>query len=596
MLNALLRNTSIKSRLIVSFLVLSILPLTITAHFAYTKSSKAINSKIGTYSVEIMDQLKNNIRSENKKFEYLSDQIMMDKLVQTGLTNFAAIDDSAKRENTLNINQMLGEKFDLLKPIKALQINTVSGDVFYDIGYDYLLEEDIERIKRMIAEKKGEDVWTFASTKGGFRTVVLGREIHSRHDFTDHLGYLFIAVDEAFYSDSVYMDVNMGVGTDLFIMDASGNVLSSRNPQIATGEPFADGGMIRQIALHEKDGIRAFPYSWNDQAYLAAYAYDIYAKWYLTSIIPQSYLNEETGALRNEIMIICGICFIIAVIATLIISSSISTPMNKLILAMEQVKKGDLSTDIRDGNRDEIGYLFNRFNKMVKQIESLIAKMETEQKLKRATELQMLQAQINPHFLFNTLNSLKWTAAISQADSVRDGLGALAELLRSTIVDKKEMIRLRDELKNVEHYILIQKIRYGTSFHVRYEIDDRLLDCKMIKFLLQPIVENAILHGQQGIGHEETVTIRCEETGGRLQITIRDDGIGMEEAKAERLLAGKVSSEHRLANIGITNVQERIKLHFGADYGLQIRSRPGEGTAVIITMPLIAGEEGDSHA
>lgn len=262
---------------------------------------------------------------------------------------------------------------------------------------------------------------------------------------------------------------------------------------------------------------------------------------------------------------------------------------------MNQVMRGNLKVEINDNHPDEIGYLSGKFEAMIEEIKLLIDRVEQEQAQKRGIELQMLQAQINPHFLFNTLSSLKWTAMLSQADSVSNGLGALAELLRSTIVQKNERITLGEELRNIKNYVVIQQIRYGMSLQVDVQIPEQLVDTQVLKFLLQPIVENSIIHGLSGENMEPRITMTAELNGEVLKIKLSDNGKGMSAEKLQEILQLKDNhSENRLANIGIGNVRERIKLHYGDPYGLEIWSKPDQGTDVIITIPYISTLQEDS--
>ena len=582
------RNTSIKNRIIASFLLLSVIPLYTTAIYAYNKSSQDIHNKISKYSVGLTDQLKTNIRLENQKFELLSDQIMMNQSVQANLANDDALDGYERRAVYLNINQMLSEQFNLLNHIKNIRIDTASGELFYDLGFDSFREQDIDRITGMFAEVKGNDIWTYGRTKRGVDCIILARQINSRSNWSHHLGYIFIAIEESFYSKNIYGELDMGGGSELFIIDRRGDVLSTRNRYMNIGKNDFSHPLLQEIEV--TDSQDTFAIHLDDRDFLAAYAYDVISEWYLVSLVPYEYLNEETWEIRRNIIVVSAICLIFSLFMTFIISTSISAPLSKLVKLTRQVSRGNLDLTIRDHKNDEIGYLTNQFDNMLRQIRNLIAQIKANQKKEREIELQLLQAQINPHFLFNTLNSLKWTASLSQAESVSDGLGALAELLRNTIVDRKEVVTLREELKNIENYIIIQKVRYGDSFTVTYEVDEHILEGKILKFLLQPIVENAIIHGSDGGKRETTITITCVQEAQNLEITISDDGKGMTDQQIKQLLDPRNESEHRLSNIGIFNVNERIKLHFGEQYGLHFRSKVGSGTDVIMTIPLILEE------
>lgn len=582
----ILRNSRIKNRLIISFLFLSILPLLIASFVTYNKSSEAISSKVTRYSLQILDQLRNEIKRENAQLLSLSDLIMMHNLVQTSLLQAGTqLNMPSFMDSYYEINKAFsGHK--LLDQIKSLQIHDSSGGLLYDLGYDKLREEDIARWTKHIAANNGKDLWTYGVTKNGVNCIVLGRQIHSQLDWMKTIGYVFIAVKEKHYS-RVYEDADIGEGGDLFIIDNQGIVLSARDRAIQTGRSYPIGDILQEIEAHELLGTRAFSAVLQKQNYHLMYSYDAVSRWYLVGTIPTDVLYEETREILPYILLVVGLCIVFSILLTILISTSISTPLQHLTDSMKQVSSGNFQVKIQDGSRDEIGFLTGKFNAMIEQIHDLLLHTKQEQVKKREVELQMLQAQINPHFLFNTLNSLKCTAMLNHAPSVSNGLTALAELLRNTIIDKQEFISLRAEIDNVENYIIIQRLRFGAAFTVAYEISDELWDIGILKFILQPIVENWLIHGLDGTAEDQRIVISAKSEDDSLQIIIRDNGKGMNEKQVRDLLDFNYRTKHRLSNIGIRNVQERIQLYFGPEYGLTVHSEVGAGTQVTLHMQRI---------
>ncbi|MDQ6418901.1 sensor histidine kinase [Paenibacillus sp. LHD-117] len=588
----LLRNTKIKSRLIVALLLLTTVPIVLSGIYSYMKASEAIGSKITTYSAEIMKQLLKNAQLENKKYIGLSDSIMLNARVQQFAKDYASLDEFAKRDMSVYINTLLSDKLELLQNIRNVRIMATDATVIYDMGYNSIGESAFARLKELIDEADGSDQWSYLTTEQGEPCLVIARKINSLDDWNNPLGYIFVSISESLYSQQLYADIDMGEGTDVFILDGEGTVVSSRNPDIAMHEPYADAQLMPLIRQHEAASERAFMAESEGSRQLIAYGYDIYSDWYLVSTIPDRYLSHETRYIQRNILWLCGVLVIVSLSLALLISNSIYRPLTALVEQTSRIIRGNLNTSIDDRSKDEIGYLSDKFNVMVDKINALIEQTKTEQRQKREIELQMLQAQINPHFLFNTLNSLKWTAQLSQAESVSVGLSALAELLRGTIVDKKEYVTIKEELRYIDNYVEIQKIRYGSTFDVSIETEDEAGGCLAPKFILQPIVENAIIHGQEGISHNLLIRIRCRLEGDTLQITIEDNGKGMGQDTVNKLLQGrgKSSSDGRLSNIGISNVDERIRYSFGNEYGLRIESEPAVGTTVTLTMPKVVAE------
>ena len=204
--------------------------------------------------------------------------------------------------------------------------------------------------------------------------------------------------------------------------------------------------------------------------------------------------------------------------------------------------------------------------------------MESEQEQKRETQFQLLQAQINPHFLFNTLNTLHFLALMNDDKPVGEGISALAKLLRNTITDQKDEVSVAEEIENLKNYIIIQKLRYGDLFETVYNIDEEVKDCKILKFLLQPIVENSILHAFEEDREHQLLTIRAQKYHHYLKISIGDNGKGFKPKERK-------NSNRNLSGIGIDNISERIRLMYGEKYSMQIQSSIGFGTIVTLLLP-----------
>jgi two-component system sensor histidine kinase YesM len=585
-LYGLLRNTKIKSRLIFALLLLTTVPIVLSGIYSYLKTSEAIESKISTYSAEIMKQLLKNAQLENRKYIGLSDSIMLNARVQQYATSYPSLDEFAKRDMNVYINTLLSDQLELLQNIKNVRIVSMDSTVIYDMGYSSIGEAEFARLAKLIDQADGSDQWSYVTTEQGEPCLVIARKINSLEDWNEPLGYIYVSISEPLYSQQLYADVDMGAGTDLFILDGDGTVISSRDADIPLHASYPDAGLMPLIRGHEAKSESVFQAEVRGGGHLVAYGFDIYSSWYLVSTIPDSYLNLETRSIQKNILLLSGVLVVLSLSLALLISNSIYRPLTALVEQTSRIIRGNLNTSIDDRGKDEIGYLSDKFNVMVDTVNSLLEQTKLEQQQKREVELQMLQAQINPHFLFNTLNSLKWTAQLSQAESVSVGLSALAELLRNTIVDKKEYVTIKEELRNIDNYVEIQKIRYGSTFDVAVETEAGAETCLAPKFILQPIVENAIIHAQDGIDYDLLIMIRCETDGELLRVTVADNGKGMAVHTVDSLLQGRSpSAEGRLSNIGISNVDERIRYSFGNEYGLRIESAVGEGTTVTLTMP-----------
>lgn len=587
------RSVKIHVRLILAFILISIIPLVIIGGFSLRTSSDSMKNKISIFSEQLMEQLRKNMLSEMDKYVYLCDQLTVNETLQSDIINFSKYDDSKNGSNAIAINNMIGERALYYNYINDLQINTSNGDMFYDRGYDPLPRKDIERTHDAIIKNDGRDYWTYGKASNGANCIIIGRQINSLSNFSKSIGFIYTSIDEKVFAKNTYQSVNMGKDSDVFIIDSSGIVISSVNPEIAIGKPYMEKSLLNKIQDNLNAGKQSFNANIDNKSCLVVYKSLGEKSLYLVSTIPNTYIDSESNNMRKSIILVCTICILFSLILSFGIYTSILIPLRKIVVLTQEVIRGNFSIRIDDDSDDEMGHLSQKINSMIEKIKELIEQVKIEQKAKREKEIEVLQAQINPHFLFNTLNSLKWTAMMSRVTVVSDGIGALAELLRNTIIDNKAMITVKEELKNLANYIIIQKIRYGDSFEVNYDVSDEVLDYKILKFLLQSIIENSIIHGMDGLSHKIVINIKCYAYENYLMIIINDNGKGFDADEFENLSIKKQESKNRLANIGISNVRERIILNFGIENDLNIASRIGEGTTVVIKLPLIKTAGGD---
>jgi two-component system sensor histidine kinase YesM len=307
-------------------------------------------------------------------------------------------------------------------------------------------------------------------------------------------------------------------------------------------------------------------------------------------LVQLNILDEVLANSRETIQttILIGILFLVlAELFALTVAWQISKPVSELMSKMKQVESGDFDTSIAINSKDEIGLLARRFNKMVHRLEGLVQRIQHDEQEKRELELIILHEQINPHFLYNTLNSMVWLSRIQKAPAITEGLKSLIHLLKNTIHNGDETITVSDEIEFIKNYIVIQKLRYGDRFTVTYEVDATVEHCKILKLLIQPIIENAILHGIDLESFENTIHIRVEAFEGCLRFSVRDNGIGMDEGVVKKLMTDDVPNNDGLRHIGISNIIQRINLHYGDAYYLTLDSEVDTGTTVYVVLPIL---------
>ena len=311
------------------------------------------------------------------------------------------------------------------------------------------------------------------------------------------------------------------------------------------------------------------------------------ADWKVLSITSTGKLKESMYDTLGIVIAAIVLVMVILGVALSRILKGVVNPILRLKGHIDLADEGHLSERAEVLNHNETGALSKSFNKMLDRIENLMGEVVNEQEEKRKYELQALQAQINPHFLYNTLDSIIWMAEAKNSDVV-PMTEALAKLFRISLNKGNEFIRIEDEMEHVRNYLVIQSMRYTDKFTYHIEIKDEVRYCKTIKLIVQPIVENSIYHGikkKRGKGRIDILAYREKE---KLCIRIQDDGNGMNEETCRAILTKDSKFENSSGSgIGVKNVNERIQLYFGKEYGLRYTSVLGEGTTAELVLPVI---------
>ena len=262
-------------------------------------------------------------------------------------------------------------------------------------------------------------------------------------------------------------------------------------------------------------------------------------------------------------------------------------PLKALAREMETVAKGNFSARVERCEFLELDKLGDAFNLMVAEIDLLTSEIKAEQKERIKAEIEALRYQLNPHFLCNTLNSIRMMATITKNDAIQRMTQALMTITEDNLGRDDMVYPLSRELKNIDSYVYIMKVRYGDSFDFFKDIDSSLYGIGVPSMILQPIVENAIIHGLHGLSRPGSITVAATRTEDALRIEVRDNGFGMESAQVERLFEEGSSADRGLNRIGLYNVRRRILLLYGGKYDMEVWSYPDEGTAVSITLPIL---------
>lgn len=584
----LLRRFTIRQRIIGSLLFVSIFPIVLVGIYSGENYERSVTSKLTSYSGQLIQEISQNVKNEVDQYQKLSEILLMDDDVKSYLENFHSM--SYNQKNTMF--HLLGDKFSTklfdYKNVQNISIRRDQDTVVYDMGYVGFNNDSVKKIIQATDRQKTNAYWTFIRTSSDRNCIVLCRQIYKDYKY-QKIGYLLIFIDENIFASNTYHNIDLGTGSSLCVLQSDGEVISTNSNSLKKGSFIPGKSLIGKLKQSYEHNIAAFEDNGSDGKFIYASNYIPSLDWYVVGRIPYSYISLQTFDVKRAILIFCLFVVLLSIGLSTTIYSSIFIPLKRLLRYATKVSEGELSVSLTDTSRDEIGVLSRNISLMVEHLKALVDEVTIQQTKKRVAEINMLQAQINPHFLFNTLNSLRWSAMLSGNQTLEKGIGALSELLKNTIVDSNEMIMLEDEIKNVNNYAIIQKIRYADSFNLEINVEERLKKAKILKFLLQPIIENSIIHGSSNDERRITIKISAHTCSGILNIEISDDGQGFIVSDQKMNSGNK-----KLSGIGISNVDERIRLNFGNDFGLKTTSTPGKGTVSSLTMPLLY-EPGDEH-
>ncbi|MGX8833244.1 sensor histidine kinase [Amedibacillus sp. YH-ame6] len=543
-----LRKRGIKSRMFFAFIVLPLGLMVLMFLLYYFTSLEIILSKNKENSQVTVTLTEENIRLNTKRMEEQVENISKSQFLLNILNN----PDASKTEFESFMKQNLSVegkgRFQIFDD-KGVLVYHKENETPYKLE---LLKDDI---------KNQSSAWGYDEYS---EKILLGSGIYQNHTL---VGYFVCEVNQASLSPT-FSQMDNAYNT-LIVLDKNDSYLFGSS-------------IYETIAIDTK----------KDKITLNGKEFFVEAKviegmdWKVVHLVSSDYLLEEFHNFRNMIFIYGIILVIILEMIAAVVYRSIYDPLDNILKVMRSTDEGNIIGQDRviDDGKDEIHEVATNFNELLDRIDELVNTIETEQEQKRETQFQLLQAQINPHFLFNTLNTLHFLAIMNDDKPVSEGISALAKLLRNTIVDSHDVVTVKEELENLKNYIIIQKLRFGDLFETVYNVDKDVMDCKILKFLLQPIVENSILHAFEEDKEHQILTIRVQKEGMYLKIEIGDNGKGFKKIEKE-------TTNKNLSGIGIENIQGRIQLMYGAQYSMNIRSVVHQGTIVTLLLPYVKGDQ-----
>ncbi|MEK0316714.1 cache domain-containing sensor histidine kinase [Cohnella sp. 56] len=587
-----LRDMRIRRKILLSNMVV-ILMLALSIGTAAALASRYyIEANTRELTGHVIDQYSKNVDNHVKDFVSSTLFLLNDKLLSHIVSDREA--QQGGDQYALDFNRVFGllYQYGNNNPyIHSITIKTESGRLYWwqrpAIAEGDLNAQTAGAIAdsgRAKLRETGQGIYWSASLHGTDE-IALSRYYIDINQINRSFGVIVFHLDKAYFG-SLLSDGSIIQADNLFILNENGEPLYEGSPDVASDSLRRPAGDAR---IAEADGRTA---TIGGQRSLLMRFRSAETGWSVVCFIPLSRLLEGTRILETIIAFICVLFIFVAMAVAVWFSAGTTRDIKLLERTMRRVEDGDLSVKATPAGRDEIGMLAVRFNMMVSRINELVVRVSEEQLAKQRAEYTTLLARINPHFLYNTLGTIRWFARGRGQTEIESMVSALTGLLKSSIRDSGGLVRLETELDNVRDYVDLQKIGLGDAFDIRYEADRGLLDALVPGFVLQPLVENAIMHGLEISKGAGRIRIAAERAGPDLRIAVADNGVGMEPGYAATLLSADRERRYPgLNGIGVRHVHERIRTLCGERYGLSFDTAPGRGTTIYMTLPYRREEE-----
>ncbi|WP_094550403.1 sensor histidine kinase [Petroclostridium xylanilyticum] len=578
----------LKVKLILFSALQIFIPVIVVGAFSYNIATHILTDKVSHSTIITLEQAARSIELFMKDIEDLSVFLVSDDSVQKLLKK----ENESDKEGTLLLDQVYKTLFNLTNSKEHISFICIlkeqNGRQYYAGPPVAVGEGNFSKQQwyKKTIEMDGRTLWVDTYKNTLFSNIdpyvfSLSCTINDIYRIKKRLGVLLINIKEqSLYQ--FYGGESNDNNREVFIVNKEGLIVSHRDKGLLLTK--VDDGLISKGLLKGDKGV--FTYQMNHRKKLVTYYKIPKLDWILVSVVSMNALLRENKVIGTLTLVVVMVSIVITLFLSILLASTISRPVGKLLEQMKQVSEGnfDIYVDFHYG--DEVSQLGEGFNSMVKKIEQLIHQVYLEQKHQKEIELKALQAQINPHFLYNTLESINWMAQEIDAKDISTMVKALAKFFRISISKGRDIIDIKDEIEHVKNYLIIQKIRYQDVLQTEIMVSGDILNYKIPKLTLQPLVENSIYHGIKNKKGKGTILITGRKDKNDIVFEIIDNGIGMDEKEIERL-------NHSLRNYqgevrigyGIRNVHERIVLRFGKEYGLTYFKNIEGGITVEIRLP-----------
>ena len=584
--------SKIRNRLLIFFLVVTFLPITTLGVFANLIYTKIVENKVNQHTDQMINQIEVNIDNYIKSVENILMYISNSEDIRHFLNQ-------SEEEIQIDDLKILEEK--IQRNLKVYtDINSEIFGILIVNNYDKYISNELNKKTRDVLTK---EIWYMEaineSEKVHFFSKPIGRNLKSYKSYSaeDIISISKAIIDKDTNKpvgvvmadinlkkfDEIIKDNYIGEKGFFYILDNNNNLVYSPVNSI-----------IYRINSNNFDSNKdSFVRSINNEKFKIMYTTSNLTGWKSIGVFSFKDISKDITSMERFTLIIAIATLFLAVFFSLLFTNSIVTPIKELRTLMKGVESGDLDLKFEEYEySNEFGELGHSFNHMVSEIKKLINMVYNEQRSKRKAEIETLQAQIKPHFLYNTLDTISWMAEDYNAKDIVNLVGALTRVFRIGLNKGREEINLKDEIDHINSYLIIQKYRYEDKLSYEIDFDREILNSLILKLITQPIVENAIYHGIKEKRGKGKILIKFNRVFDDIVITVEDNGAGISEEKLQNINSMLETSNSFCidsesgSGYGISNVNTRIKLTYGQAYGLKYYSKIGEGTKVEIKLPV----------
>ena len=575
------KNNSIRSTIFVYFTVTALAASLLITISLYQRLSTQVGEVVQEENQSLINQVARSVESYLRTVMKLSDSLYYGAVKNADLSSQSINNEITllydnNKDNVDNI-ALFTQGGEIVEAVPAARLKN-SLDVTREEWFHNALEKTENQ---HFSDPHVQ--YVFENNENQYRWVVsLSRAVELTEGTSTTQGVLL--VDLSYSSlEHLFDGVTTGKGGYVYLIGSDGEILY--HPRIQ----LIDSGRLKEnnkMAAGYKDGNHKEIFEGKSRIITVRSVG--YTGWKIVGVTPKSVISLNSIKTRLFIVFMITLILFILILINSYISSRITNPIKELEKSVGILEEGDLETDVSIGGSYEIQHLGNSIKNMAIQIRVLMDDIVAEHEAKRKQEFDTLQSQINPHFLYNTLDIIVWMIENEQKNEAVKAVTALARFFRISLSKGKSIITVRDELEHVRSYLMIQQMRFKNKFTYEIEAEEECMGFTSLKLILQPLVENAIYHGMEFMDGEGEIKLSVFKKEKDLMITVSDNGLGMTQDQVLSLFSDEVRvTSKKGSGIGVKNVNERIKLYFGERYGLTIDSEPDEGTTIAIRLPAV---------